>query len=195
MSDYSHVLEDTIFPSFIRSCVPNLDLTELKKECYSIQEREPSVQASNHGGYHSRTKKNMDGCENYNNLGKLIQTVKSFSQDTADHYDLNIDFLESYWWFNINKAYQYNFVHHHFRADLIGVFYASAPRDSGNLTIVRKDGSEYGRLYSRAHNMLEIEIGAETGRLYLIPGHLWHYVKCNESQEDRISVSFNIYFA
>jgi len=193
MIEYSQVLEDTIFPSFIRSCVPNLDLKELEKECYLIQENEPSIKASNHGGYHSPTK-NLNECGNYKNFEQLIQTVRKFSQDTVDFYDLNINLSSLYWWFNINKAYQYNFVHHHFRADLIGVFYITAPKDSGNLTIVRKDGSEYGNLYARKFNMLEIEIGAETGRLYLIPGHLWHYVKCNESQENRISVSFNIYF-
>ncbi len=194
MTNYSHVLEDTIFPSFIRSCVPNVNLEELKRESYLMQQNEESIKASNYNGYHSPSRKNTDRCENYKNFEQLIHIVKEFSQDTADYYNLDIRFSNLYWWVNINKSYQYNFLHSHFRADLIGAFYINCSENCGDLTIVRKDGSEYGNLYSGRYDMLEIGTVPEPGRLFLIPGHLWHYVKVNESHEDRISVAFNIYF-
>ena len=193
MIEYNNVLSDIIFPSFIRSCVPNVDLKELEKECYLIQEKEQSIKASNNGGYHSETRKNTEECE-HKNFNQLIKIIRDFSQDTANCYDLGINLTNVYWWININKSSDYNFLHHHYRADMIGVFYISIPNKSGDLTLLRKDGSEYGNLYLNRKDMLTMSINGEVGRFYLIPGHLWHYVKANESQENRISLSCNIYF-
>lgn len=193
MIEYNNVLSDIIFPSFIRSCVPNVDLKELEKECYLIQEKEQSIKASNNGGYHSETRKNTEECE-HKNFNQLIKIIRDFSQDTANYYDLGINLTNVYWWININKSSDYNFLHHHYRADMIGVFYISIPNKSGDLTLLRKDGSEYGNLYLNRKDMLTMSINGEVGRFYLIPGHLWHYVKANESQENRISLSCNIYF-
>jgi len=195
MANYTKVLEDTIFPSFIRSCVPDLDLNELKKDCYLIKQNEPSKQASNHGGYHSPAFKNDEVCDKYQNFTPLIHAARKFSQDTIDRYDFGIKFSSLYWWVNINKQYQYNIMHTHHRADLVGTFYVDFPENAGNLAVVRKDGSEYSSLYINSLNMLELEITPEKGRFYLFPGHLWHYVKNNEGHDDRISIAFNIYFS
>lgn len=194
MDNYSNVLEDIIFPSFIRSCEVNVNLEELEQEVYSIQKNNASVEASNYNGYHSPVCKEEDGHDNYNNLTRLINSTKEFSQNTADRYNLNLKFSNLYWWVNINKTYQYNVAHSHYRADLVGTFYLKSPENCGDLVILRKDGSEYGNLYFDRSDMLTMHINPQRGRLYLIPGHLWHYVEASESHDDRISVSFNIYF-
>jgi hypothetical protein len=41
--------------------------------------------------------------------------------------------------------------------------------------------------------LLELNLEPKQGRLYLMPGYLWHYVEANESMKDRISISFNVY--
>ena len=58
---------------------------------------------------------------------------------------------------------------------------------------MRNDGSHYGNLYENRADMLEYTIDPEVGRLYVLPGHLWHYVTGSNSQKDRVSISFNIY--
>ena len=48
-------------------------------------------------------------------------------------------------------------------------------------------------LYENRNDMLECVIEPEVGRLYILPGHLWHYVTGSNSNKDRISISFNIF--
>jgi len=84
-------------------------------------------------------------------------------------------------------------MHQHGRADLIGIYYVKVPPNSGNLVVLRNDGSQYCDLYENRADMLEYVTEPETGRLYILPGHLWHYVTGSDSEQDRISISFNIY--
>ena len=69
-----------------------------------------------------------------------------------------------------------------------------AGNNSGNLILMRNDGSDYTNLFKNKPELKRIGIPAEIGRLYIMPGHLWHYVEPNESQEDRISIAYNIKF-
>jgi len=94
---------------------------------------------------------------------------------------------------HINKCYNYNVMHSHGRAELIGIYYVQLPPNSGNLVVIRNDGSQYCSLYENRADMLEYVIEPEAGRLYILPGHLWHYVTGSDSIRDRVSVSFNIY--
>jgi uncharacterized protein (TIGR02466 family) len=186
MGNYNQVLKDTIFPSFIWSCIPDVSLKELEKEVYEIKGNYESEQKSNMNGYQSPVFDNDD--TRYNELNKLNDCLRNFSQDIAGN---NGSFKSSSWWININKAHDYNLVHTHYSADLIGIYYISIPEDSGTLTLLRKDGMEYSRLFRNSNTF---SLNADAGRLYIMPGCLWHYVTSNQTEEDRISVSFNIYF-
>lgn len=188
---YDSIKEDIIFPSFIRSCVPKINMNELRKECYQIENNEPGNKKSNHGGYQSPGFKNTT---KYKYLNHLHAITRQFTQDTFRKYNLNLVVNEnSFWWLNINKSHHYNVLHCHERADLIGLFYVTLPNNSGNLVLVRNDGSQYSKLYHDDNQMINFELDAEEGRIYLFPGHLLHYVTSNESNENRISISFNLY--
>ncbi len=189
MMNYGQVIEDTIFPSFIRSCVPELDLNGLVKECEKMQKLLPSATFSNRGGYQS------PGFEEKRlfHLGQLYHIVGQFAQDTLDEHNLKVKIERLYWWVNINKETDYNVLHQHGKADLIGIFYPLLPENSGDLCILRNDGSQYSLLYKNAPEMVFRYINAQQGRLYLLPGHFWHYVTSNRAEAHRISVSFNIY--
>lgn len=194
MSKYNHVLSDeNLFSSFIVSCVPDLNLEEMAQESYEIKKTIKSVSVSNNGGYQSPS---FDGKKsNQKNLDSLKEIAENFAHDVVNDRGLNLPFPSVTWWVNINKNCHYNVLHNHGRADLIGVYYISAPENSGNLVLFRNDGSAYSNLYKNSYvKNLDFTIPAEVGRLYIIPGHIWHYVEPNESTEDRISVSFNIYF-
>ena len=190
---YSNVMEDTIFPSFIYSCIPDVDLKELKKESYDISENYRSNQKTNINGYQSPTFTN-DEINGQSEFKKLYECVKSFSQDFAKKKNLGLKLNRIGWWVNINKEYDYNLAHHHGNCDLIAVYYVKLPENSGDLVLLRKDGMEYTNLYRNVcHGNLNFKISSDVGRLYLLPSCLWHYVQANQSNEDRISVSFNIY--
>jgi uncharacterized protein (TIGR02466 family) len=186
MVEYSNVLKDNIFPSFIWSCVPNVNLKELEEEAYKIKESYESRQKSNRGGYQSPLFDN-DKSE-FNELNKLNNCLKNFSQEIAGNSG---QFKSSCWWININKSHDYNLAHTHYSADLIAIYYIALPENSGELTLLRKDGMEYSKLFDQLSTFY---LDAHIGRLYVMPGCLWHYVTSNQSDEDRISVSFNLYF-
>ena len=183
---YNHVVDKNIFPSFVTSCIPDISISSIEEECYQVQRLSQSENYSNEGGYHSPifVEKEFDN---------LLQVVKQFSNDLLREKKLNLQVKNIEYWCNINKSYNYNVMHAHGRADLIGIYYVTIPENSGNFVVLRNDGSQYCSLYANRQDMLEYIIEPEVGRLYLLPGHLWHYVEASRSEKDRISISFNIY--
>ena len=183
---YDHVIDKNIFPSFVCSCIPQIDMMEVLEEVYQTQLNYKTENVSNEGGYHSPK---FVGTK----FLKLRNTVEEFCNDLLEQKGLGLKVQSIEYWCNINKSYNYNVMHNHGRADLIGIYYVMTPEKSGNLTILRNDGSQYCNLYANRKDMLEYVIEPEVGRLYLLPGHLWHYVQASQNQKDRISISFNIY--
>ena len=195
MSLYSQTFNTDIFPSFISSCTPNINLELLEQECYQVKDYFDCVDTSNRNGYHSPsfTTENSFEYKEFNQLSTLIEVAKEFSKDTLRTKNLRSDIQEISFWVNVNKSYNYNVLHSHGRADLIGIYYVSVPKESGNFVILRNDGSQYCNLYDGRSDLLELNLEPKFGRLYIMPGYLWHYVEANESLEDRISISFNVY--
>jgi len=183
---YDHVVDQNIFPSFVCSCIPQIDMMEVLEEAYQVQLTYPTENVSNEGGYHSPK---FVGTK----FLKLRDVVEEFCNDLLYQKRLALEVQNIEYWCNINKSYNYNVMHSHGRADLIGIYYVKVPPNSGNLVVMRNDGSQYCDLYENRADMLEYVTEPETGRLYILPGHLWHYVTGSNSEQDRISVSFNIY--
>ena len=92
---------------------------------------------------------------------------------------------------NINEKHHYNAIHHHGRTDLIAVAFIKTPPNSGKMIVARNDGSTYSQLYDD----FQYSVPSEAGKLYILPGHVWHYVEESFSEEDRISVAFNYYIS
>jgi len=183
---YDNVIDKNIFPSFVCSCIPQIDMMTQLEEVYDIQRQFPSENLSNEGGYHSPLFSEIK-------FTKLRDTLIEFCNDLLDQKGLGSEVQQIGYWCNINKSYNYNVMHSHGRADLIGIYYIQLPSNSGNLVVMRNDGSQYCDLYQNRADMLEYIIKPEAGRLYILPGHLWHYVTGNDSVSDRVSVSFNIF--
>lgn len=185
-ASYDHIKEETIFPSFVSSCVPQIDMMSILEEVYEIKKTHESKQVSNNGGYHSPVFYE-------NKFSDLTDVVEEFVNDVLDRKDLGLSVDYMQYWCNINKCYDYNVMHVHGRSDLIGIYYVKVPPQSGYLNVVRNDGSQYHRLYKKRQDMLEYCFEPEAGRLYILPGHVWHYVSGGNNKENRISISFNIY--
>ena len=183
---YDYVIDNNIFPTFISSCIPQIDMISVLEEVYQIQSKYNSENVSNEGGYHSPT---FVGTS----FSSLYDVVRQFSNDILQEKGLELTVENIEYWCNINKCYNYNVMHSHGRADLIGIYYVKVPPQSGEFVVLRNDGSQYCNLYENRNDMLEYITEPEEGRLYILPGHLWHYVTGNNSKEDRISISFNIY--
>jgi len=192
---YKNVIGDTIFTSFLVSCEPDVSLSKLKDECYQIKDNFPTKNVSNINGYHSPVFTDVEPCDKeiYSEIYKLEDTFLHFSNDylKSKHYDVKLCHFQ--WWVNISPPNSYNVLHNHKRADIIGVYYIQCDDEKSQLAIIRNDGSQYGNLYYNKPNELELNVPLIKGRMYIMPGHLFHYVFTNFEKTDRISIAFNLF--
>ncbi len=192
MAKYNNILENSIFSSFIISFIPDVSLENLKVEAYEVKNQFEGAKRTNVGGYQSPVFSNLHSCEK-KEFSKLKNTVIEFTGDFLNERKYNLKVSSCAWWLNISQQNNYNVLHTHGRADLIAVFYIDSDISCSDFVLLRNDGSIYGNLYKNIPIQTEISIPPEKGRLYLMPGHLFHYVTTNPKKEDRISVSYNIF--
>ncbi len=105
-------------------------------------------------------------------------------------------------WININKNGDYNLKHNHPTSIFSGVLWLKCPEKCGEIVFT----SPYDFVGFREHKLYSDEFQKEhsaylaynfkpvEGCILLFPSHLLHHVNVNESDEDRISVAFNMYF-
>ena len=101
-------------------------------------------------------------------------------------------------WVNVNPTGAYNASHTHPRNIFSGCYYLQAPENSGNIIfhspLIAKgmlDATYKDFSIVTANNLIYPAIA---GRCYIFPSWLMHSVQMNRSSEDRISMSFNIFF-
>jgi len=151
-----------------------------------MKKNEESVKKSNFGGWQSRDDLNTtEGI-----FKEFVGILNNLSKEIGNEYfkgDLagNIEVQEM--WANVNYKYSYNAGHTH-SGILSGAFYLQVPPNSGDLILmnpaVRSDTSV---LRTKDYN-----IKPEKLLCVLFPSWLEHYVEQSLSDEERISISFNI---
>ena len=101
-------------------------------------------------------------------------------------YTNNDPYLQAMW-ANINTKGNYNGQHTH-EGELSGVFYCQVPENSGKLILVNPAVRSYISVIRNSN----FPINPERLALIMFPSWLEHYVQPNESNDPRISISFNI---
>ena len=103
-------------------------------------------------------------------------------------------------WVNINPPEAFNMKHNHPTSDLSGVLWIKSQKDCGNIIFdsprsfaTHQEIECYNEDFKENNNYFHsFSFNPVAGRLIVFPSHLEHHVDFNESQGDRISVSFNI---
>jgi len=103
-------------------------------------------------------------------------------------------------WININKPGDFNNKHNHPGSDLSGVFWIKSLQKSGSLafyspnfmTQIHQINSIKDEISKKLFTTPTFDIEPLEGVIVLFPSDLSHAVQKNNSDEDRISVSFNI---
>ena len=160
---------------------------------YKLKEKDPEgYTISNRNGWQSRGFDLSD----MNDLlhGTILQGLSSFSAIK------NTTKMRASAWININSPGSYNVKHTHPNSHLSGVMWIKAPKDSGNIVFDNPNGHQthteinsYNQEFKdqffvhHAYWLPPIE-----GRMIIFPSHLQHGVNENNSNEDRISISFNV---
>ena len=165
---------------------------ELIDYAYNLKEKDEGVTISNYGGWQSsffaiNDESDLLQCFIINCLSEF-PTIKKTT-------DMCIEA-----WININKPGDYNIKHTHPTCDLSGVIWLKAPKDCGNIVFDSPVGFQTYREVNSYRDDFKKENAIfksyyytpKEGRIIMFPSYLKHDVKKNISQEDRISVSFNI---
>ena len=100
-------------------------------------------------------------------------------------------------WAIINKKGNFNTEHIHPNSNLSGAYYVSAPKNCGKFKVVNPHSISRDKFPPRENpnelNRLVAEHEIEEGDLLIFPSYLPHSVLPNQSDDDRIVISFNIF--
>ena len=100
---------------------------------------------------------------------------------------ISID-MEEYW-VTVMPPGSYQRIHSHFNSNLSGTFYLQAPEQSGDLYIPSPYINGIENIITTASEYI---IPPKVREGWLHPSSLPHYVSRNESDEDRVSISYNL---
>ena len=156
------------------------------------QADQKGVKKTNVNGWHSKT--NMNQKEEYNVLTKELFAMQDeiFAKEYLTQRPVLVNM-----WANINYLGAYNRPHLHPNALFSGVYWIKTPKNSGNLMLYDPRPGVHTIMPNRKEGKLPNEVWREVhyepvaGRIIMFPAWLWHEVRPNESNDTRISVSFN----
>ena len=178
---------------------------ELVNFAYQEREKDPiGVEKSNKGGWQSK--------DNYNNhhnilLSTLQQTIGPYFGNGVFNNTTQLVFDGI--WININGKGDHNSSHNHPNCNLAGVMWIKASKelnDTGkalsgdieflsphNFTLAAELMAYDDEFCKKCASWPAYWIPPEEGMILIFPASVMHQVHTNESNQDRISVSFNLH--
>ncbi len=185
------MIVDEWFPTLIYSDFINTN--GLEEVAYNLKTKSDGVVKSNKNGWQSDVLKNEM-------FSKLIDDIENAALEIYnEHYEPGTGrYKVSGIWVNINNPGAFNIRHQHPRTDLAGTVYVKTPKNCGD--IVFEDPRETHRLheddnYLMSYNRSTFRSTSYTpkiGQVLFFPGWLAHRVEQNKSDDDRISIAFNM---
>ena len=179
-----------LFATYLYSVDMKPDMN-LEKIARTLEESKSSSRTiSNSGGWQS-------GNQNFNSneeMKPLLRDVLSIMGGIYRDYGLKFKPSIIEYWFNINRKFNFNWSHNHPGFFFSAVLYVKSPLDSGNIIFERPDN---------ASDWIPVEVFNEksasalivtpkVNNLLIFPSYLKHKVEQNLSDEDRISIAFNV---
>ena len=170
---------------------------KLAQYIYSLQKEDLNgLTKSNRGGWHSKdfklTDQNSIQFKFALELQKYIfDTFQKFGWETGKN---NIRITQM--WAIINKKNDFNVLHTHPNCYLSAAYYVKTNKNCGNFEVecpnIAKRHSFPELDVKNELNLNIASIDISDGDLLLFPSYLPHKVGRNESDEDRIVISFNV---
>ena len=151
---------------------------------------------SNEGGWQSKDKYIHENSD----FSPWVDLIKQELRDLIPYYHIFNDIYIREMWININPKNTYNQTHIHPHADLAGVLWIKIPPKSGDFYFVLPNHYFNSNLIRSTELSYRKEIGLHPGmvehpaegKMMIFPANLPHRVALNESDEERISISFNL---
>ena len=158
----------------------------------NLKKNNQSVIKTNIGGFQSEEFTNIDNKEILENV--FLNPAIEFTNILIPKKKINLTL--SNFWINSNNKNDYNLIHNHHGSNISGVFYIKTPPLSGRLVFKNGDltksyGNNFDFFYNSNFNSVYF-CNVEESDLYLFTSETLHYVEPNRSEEERISVAFNL---
>ena len=186
------MIAEGFFPTLIYAKDVDLNTDQLANDIVAWSKQDKGIKKTNVNGWHSET-----------NMHEMPQ----FKSLVDELFKMQFEIFKEEWldreprlgnmWANINPPGGYNTPHIHANSLFSGVYYIKAPANSGKLVCndprpgvqtvmpTRKKGQPPKHLWREVH------LEPKVNRIIMFPSWLWHNVEPNESNNIRISVSFN----
>ena len=169
---------------------------ELTEYIYNLQKEDKNgISRSNRGGWHS---KNFELKDQNSIQFKFALELQKYILDAFQKFgwDTKKNIRIKEMWSIINQKNNFNVLHTHPNCYLSAAYYVKAPEKCGKFVIETPNIAKkhffppiaQTNELNTSLNGLEIN----EGDLLLFPGYLPHKVAKNESEEDRIVISFNV---
>lgn len=150
------------------------------------------------GNYNSEH--NLDNLKEFSPLREFIwQSILEYVKFVG--YDLvNLETTRlGVVWASVNTKFSYHEQHIHPNSFLSGVYYVKVPKNSGNINFIDpRNSMRTLELEPDRSGVLtdplrrQIDVCPEDGMLLLFPSWLGHEVQQNMSDDERVSIAFNI---
>ena len=164
----------------------------LEKHIIEWSKQDKGVIKTNINGWHSQT--DMNHKKEYE---PLIQELFQMQKEIIQEEYLDMEPKLGNMWANINPPGGYNNSHIHPNSLFSGVYYIKTPPKSGRLQLMDPRPGVQQCMPARKKGKIPTELWREIfceaipGRMIMFPAWMWHKVETNQSNDIRISVSFN----
>ena len=180
------------FPTLIHAEDVNLDTNQLANDIVAWSKQDEGVKKTNVNGWHSQT--NMHEMPQFK---PLVDELFKMQQQIYKEEWLDRQPRLGNMWANINYKGGYNKPHIHPNSLFSGVYYVQAEPNCGKIVLYDPRPGIQSNMPARIngqppeHLWREVHLDARVNRIIMFPSWLWHSVEPNESNNIRISVSFN----
>lgn len=181
-----------IFPTKIYATTID-NINEVQQEIGSVIDQIPFLRSTRDLGYLNTMFTNSVDAIMLLKLFKTANTIDRYLKEYCKEIEFEYRQYSVYSWFTKNGRGDQLQLHHHNDVDITGTYYFQAEGDCGDFYFESPVGTAphsfcYSKLHRRHH------IVPETGKLVFFPGWIYHGVLPNDTDKDRISLSFNIIF-
>jgi uncharacterized protein (TIGR02466 family) len=183
-----------VFINFLASDQLRLDNSKIENFALSLKKSSAGRVVSNSGGWQSN---NLD--LNAPDLRELLEAVDAKLNEVHAHFGFSSKTRQviAEGWININNRGGYNRTHNHPGSFFSCVYYVKGGPNKGDIafnTPIEAHAYTIPDALVTSHNAFtghDLFVPPVTGNLLIFPSWLKHYVKPNETDEDRISIALN----
>ena len=187
------MIKAAYFPTIIYAKDVQLDNRLFEKEIVEWSKKDKGIRRTNMIGWHNTTDMHKIPV-----FKTLVDELFKMQMEINKEELLSREPIIGNMWANINPPGGYNRPHIHPNSHFSGVYYIKAPQNSGEIVFNDPRSAAHMIMPERVKNIKppshlwrEVRVNPLEGRMLMFPSWLWHCVEPNESNDIRISVSFN----